>query len=141
MGCFAVTEASSDRFLGWVSLRPASSVGLSGGDTELGYRMLPSGWGKGYATESARAIVRHAFTELGVERIVTTTMTVNTASRRVMEKTGLTFVRTFFEEWPEYIEGAEHGDVEYALTRETWTHIARRQHTCAQRGMSNRTPC
>ena len=31
---------------------------------------------------------------------------------------------TFFEQWPEPIEGAEHGDVEYALTRETWT----RQH-------------
>ncbi|MFD7906233.1 GNAT family N-acetyltransferase [Kitasatospora sp. NPDC059747] len=120
MGCFAAVGTSSKRFLGWVSLRPASSVGLTGGDTELGYRMLPSTWGRGYATEGARAIVHHAFTELGVERIVATTMTVNTASRRVMEKTGLTHVRTFFEEWPEYIEGAEHGDVEYAITRGAW---------------------
>lgn len=86
--------------------------------------MLPSVWGLGYATEGAQALVHHAFTELGVDRIVATTMTVNTASRRVMEKAGLSLIRTFFEQWPEPIEGAEHGDVEYAVTRETWT----RQH-------------
>ncbi|MGW1429396.1 GNAT family N-acetyltransferase [Streptomyces sp. NPDC002431] len=39
----------------------------------------------------------------------------------VMEKAGLSLIRTFFEEWPEPIEGAEHGDVEYAVTRETWS--------------------
>ncbi|MEV6976068.1 GNAT family N-acetyltransferase [Kitasatospora sp. NPDC093806] len=118
-GCFAASEKSSGAFLGWLSLRPATSVGLSGG-TELGYRILPSAWGLGYATEGARALVHHAFTELAVDRIVATTMTVNTASRRVMEKVGLSLIRTFFEEWPDPIEGAEHGDVEYALTRETW---------------------
>ncbi|MFI8497601.1 GNAT family N-acetyltransferase [Streptomyces sp. NPDC085524] len=124
-GCFAAVEKSSRAFLGWLSLRPATSVGLNGG-TELGYRMLPSVWGLGYATEGARALVNHAFTELGTDRIVATTMTVNTASRRVMEKAGLSLIRTFFEEWPEPIEGAEHGDVEYAITRETWAH--RRDH-------------
>ncbi|MFI2241635.1 GNAT family N-acetyltransferase [Streptomyces chrestomyceticus] len=118
-GCFVVAEKSSGAFLGWLALRPATSVGLNGG-TELGYRMLPSFWGLGYATEGARALVHHAFTELAVDRIVATTMTVNTASRRVMEKAGLSLTRTFFEEWPEPIEGAEHGDVEYEVTRETW---------------------
>lgn len=118
-GCFAAVQKSSGAFLGWLSLRPAASVGLNGG-TELGYRLLPSFWSLGYATEGARALVHHAFAELAVDRVVATTMTVNTASRRVMEKAGLSLVRTFFEEWPEPIEGAEHGDVEYALTRETW---------------------
>ncbi len=65
-------------------------------------------------------MVTHAFAALGAERVVATTMTVNTGSRRVMEKAGLVLVRTFFEDWPEYIEGAEHGDVEYALTRAAW---------------------
>ncbi|MFJ6013212.1 GNAT family N-acetyltransferase [Streptomyces sp. NPDC092952] len=127
-GCFAAEGKSSGAFLGWFSLRPAASVGLNGG-TELGYRMLPSAWGLGYATEGARALVRHAFAEPAVDRIVATTMTVNTASRRVMEKAGLSLVRTFFEEWPEPIEGAEHGDVEYAVTREAWF----RQHGGRQR--------
>lgn len=61
-----------------------------------------------------------AFDLLGAQRIVATTMTVNAGSRRVMEKVGLRHVRTFFEQWPEYLEGAEHGDVVYELTREKW---------------------
>jgi RimJ/RimL family protein N-acetyltransferase len=62
-----------------------------------------------------------------VERVFAHTMTVNVRSRRVMEKTGLRYVRTFFEEWPETIEGSEHGDVEYALTREEWDQSQSRQ--------------
>ncbi len=47
-------------------------------------------------------------------------MTVNIGSRRVMEKAGLRFVRTFVADWPVRIEGDEEGDVEYAITREEW---------------------
>jgi RimJ/RimL family protein N-acetyltransferase len=123
LGCFAAESLADGRFLGWFSLQPPSSVGLApgpGSGLELGYRLLPAEWGHGYATEGARALVRHAFTQPGVDRVVATTMTVNTASRRVLEKAGLGLVRVFFEEWPEYLEGAEHGDVEYAVTRESW---------------------
>ncbi|MER5935226.1 GNAT family protein [Streptomyces sp. NPDC002054] len=66
--------------------------------------------------------MRHAFTELAVDRIAATTMTVDTVSRQVMERAGSPLIRTFFEQWPEPIEGAEHGDVEYAVIRETWIH-------------------
>ncbi|GGM05582.1 hypothetical protein GCM10010129_56470 [Streptomyces fumigatiscleroticus] len=41
-------------------------------------------------------------------------------SRRVMEKSGLSFVRNFTGDWPEAIEGSEHGEVEYELTRTEW---------------------
>ncbi|MFD8327747.1 hypothetical protein [Streptomyces lydicus] len=54
-----------------------------------------------------------------------TKMTGNQGSRRVLEKAGLRYVRTFFEEWPDHIEGAEHGDVDYALSREEWAAAAR----------------
>jgi hypothetical protein len=37
-----------------------------------------------------------------------------------MEKAGLRFVRAFHQPWPDRIEGEEHGDVEYALTRDQW---------------------
>jgi RimJ/RimL family protein N-acetyltransferase len=47
-------------------------------------------------------------------------MTVNAASRRVREKVGMRLVRAFFEEWPEVIEGGEHGDVEYELLKADW---------------------
>ena len=60
------------------------------------------------------------FRELGATRIRAETMAVNVASRRVMEKAGLRYVRTFFADWPYRIPGDEHGDVEYAITREEW---------------------
>ncbi len=87
---------------------------------ELGYRLNRAAWGRGYATEGARALVGKGFTDLGVQRVTANTMAVNAGSRRVMEKAGLTFVRAYTEDWPEAIEGSEHGEVEYELTRETW---------------------
>ena len=108
-------------FVGWFSLKPATSVGLDPGDVELGYRLLPSCWGRGLATEGARLLVRRAFTELGVERVVATTMAVNMGSRRVLEKAGLRHVRTFHADWPDPLPGAEHGDVVYALTSAEWS--------------------
>ncbi|WP_404430110.1 GNAT family N-acetyltransferase [Microbacterium lacus] len=105
-------------FIGWFGLRPRST---DPDVVELGYRLLPEFWGRGIATEGARMLVRHAFDSVGVARVVATTMTVNVGSRRVMEKAGLTWERTFHEEWDEPIDGAEHGDVDYALTAEQWT--------------------
>ena len=59
-------------------------------------------------------------TELGLERVVATTMTVNVASRRVLEKAGLSLVRTFYAQCPTYITGAEHGDVVYEIAGQDW---------------------
>ncbi len=112
---FGRFAADAPDFVGWFSLKPATSVGLDPADVELGYRLLPSCWGRGLATEGARLLVRRAFTELGVDRVVATTMTVNTASRRVLEKAGLRHVGTFFADWPDPLPGAEHGDVVHAL--------------------------
>jgi hypothetical protein len=56
-------------------------------------------------------------TELGAQRVWAEAMLVHTASRRVMEKAGLKYVRTFHADWPYKIEGDEEGDVEYALDR------------------------
>ena len=117
-GFWAAIERASGEFVGWFHLRPAAG-GLPR-EPELGYRLRASAWSKGYATEGSRALVDHAFRELGAERVTAETMAVNTASRRVMEKAGLRYVRTFTADWPHRINGDEHGDVEYALTREEW---------------------
>ena len=117
-GFWAVVEKSSGDFLGWFHFRPAEGAGLD--EPELGYRLRRSAWGKGYATEGSRALIRKGFEELGVWRVVASTMAVNVASRRVMEKAGLRLVRTFHHPWPEPIPGAEHGDVEYALDQADW---------------------
>ena len=115
---WAAIEKSTGDFLGWFHFRPED--GHPSDEPELGYRLRRSAWGRGYATEGSRALIRKGFTELGVRRVVASTMVVNTASRRVMEKSGLTLVRTFHQEWPDRIPGDEHGDVEYALTRADW---------------------
>lgn len=112
-----VTREGGGRFVGWVSLLPPSSLGLEDArGLELGYRLRRDAWGHGYATEAARAVTDLAFGQLGAERVVATTMTVNAGSRRVMEKIGMRHAGTFFADWPDYIEGAEHGDVVYELT-------------------------
>ncbi len=117
-GFWAAIEKSTGEFLGWFHFRPHE--GDPPDEPELGYRLRRSAWGKGYGTEGSRALIRKGFTELGARRVVASTMAVNTASRRVMEKAGLTLVRTFHQDWPDPIEGDEHGDVEYALLRSDW---------------------
>lgn len=117
-GTWAAEEKAGGAFVGWFELRPEADD--SADEAELGYRLRRAAWGRGLATEGARALVERAFTEFGVRRVVADTMTVNAGSRRVLEKAGLRLIRTFFEDWPEPIPGAEHGDVEYALTRAEW---------------------
>ena len=117
-GFWAAIEKSTGEFLGWFHFRPPEGGALD--EPELGYRLRKSSWGKGYATEASRALIRKGFTELGAQRVYAETMVVNLASRRVMEKAGLRQVRIFHQPWPDRIEGEEHGDVEYALTRSEW---------------------
>ena len=117
-GFWAAIEKSSGRFLGWFHFRPAEDAPPN--EVELGYRLHQAAWGKGYATEGSRALIDKGFAEHGVERVVAFTMVVHIASRRVLEKAGLRYVRTFHEPWPYPITGDEEGDVEYALLRSEW---------------------
>jgi RimJ/RimL family protein N-acetyltransferase len=117
-GFWAAIERETGEFLGWFHFRPRA--GAAPGEVELGYRLRKSAWGKGYATEGSRALIRAGFTQFGVQRVVAETMAVNLASRRVMEKAGLTLVRTFHQPWPFPIDGDQFGDVEYALDRAGW---------------------
>ena len=117
-GIWAAIERATGNFVGWFEFYPREDANSD--EVELGYRLRRSAWGKGYATEGSRALIRKGFTELGVRRVVAETVAVHTASRRVMEKAGLTYVRTFHQEWPWRIEGDEHGDVEYALRKAEW---------------------
>jgi RimJ/RimL family protein N-acetyltransferase len=117
-GFWAAIEKSAGAFLGRFAFHPPEGGGSD--EAELGYRLEKSSWGKGNATEGSRALIRKGFTELGVRRVFAQTMAVNTASWRVMEKAGLAYARTFHEDWQEPIVGAEHGEVEYALTKSDW---------------------
>jgi len=118
LGFWAADLRDGGDFTGWFHLRPER--GAPPGEVELGYRLRAAYWGRGLATEGSRALVDAGFERFGAQRITANTMTVNTASRRVMEKAGLRLIRTYHAQWPDRIEGDEHGDVEYALTRPEW---------------------
>ncbi|MFE5582664.1 GNAT family N-acetyltransferase [Kitasatospora sp. NPDC056531] len=117
-GFWAAEEKATGAFLGWFEFRPLDEH--SPAVVELGYRLNQAAWGRGYATEGSRELIDKGFTELRVERVTANTMAVNTRSRRVMEKSGLSFLRTFTGDWPDAIPGSEHGEVEYELTRSDW---------------------
>ena len=119
-GCWAADEKPTRAFLGWFRFHPRR--GGPSGEIALGFRLRKPAWGKGYATEGSRALMRKGFTELGARRVVAETMAANLASRRVLEKAGLNFVRTFHQPWPYRIDGRELGDVEYALSKDEWEH-------------------
>ena len=117
-GFWAAEERTTGAFLGWFHFRPRQTDPPD--QAELGYRLRKAAWGKGYATEGSKALITRGFTDFGVNRVYAETMVVNTASRRVMEKSGLKQVRVFHQEWPDHIPGDELGDTEYAITRAEW---------------------
>lgn len=117
VGHWAAELLDSGSFVGWFGLSPVDNDPTV---LSMGYRLRREFWGQGLASEGCRALVRAAFTEIGVERVSADTMTVNKASRRVMEKAGLKFSHTFFAEWPDVIEGSDQGDVRYAVSRGAW---------------------
>lgn len=119
LGFWAAEARATRDFLGWFHLRPTEGEGV-----DLGYRLRKAAWNKGYATEGSRALIRKCFADLGVPCVVAHTMAVNHASRRVMEKCGLTFVRSYHSGDVPDIPGAEQGEVEYALTRQEWQAAA-----------------
>ena len=108
-GYWVAFERSSGAFVGWFGV-----------GEELGYRIVQRFWGRGYATEGARVVLRWAFEQAGRTVVTAQTMTVNTGSRRVLAKLGMRHVRTFFVDWVDPLPGAEHGDVAYELTRQEW---------------------
>jgi [ribosomal protein S5]-alanine N-acetyltransferase len=60
---------------------------------EVGWAVLPERWNQGLATELAEASVAVGFDELGLDSVVAYTLVTNTASRRVMEKSGFSYER------------------------------------------------
>lgn len=54
----------------------------------IGYNLLPEYWGYGYATEITRGLIEYIFKDLGIERIEALSLEKNTASRRVLMKSG-----------------------------------------------------
>lgn len=72
-------------FAGWVCLVP---IGAPGSAVEVGWRLRPGVWRRGYATEAAAALLRHGFGTLGLPAVVVRIAPGNHASLRVAAKLG-----------------------------------------------------
>jgi RimJ/RimL family protein N-acetyltransferase len=81
---FAILERASDELVGAIRLDRVEPAGTG----EIGYWIAVPRWGRGYATEAARAVVRFGFEDLGLARLRTHVMPANDRSRRVLEKAG-----------------------------------------------------
>lgn len=76
-----------ERLIGNLYFSPME--GQPAGTWELGYIFNPDYWGRGYALESARALLGHAFCSMGVKRVLAFCNPENAASRRLLERLGL----------------------------------------------------
>jgi RimJ/RimL family protein N-acetyltransferase len=83
----AVVEKATGDVIGHCGLQHLDA----GPEIEVGWALLSSRWGRGYATEAARAAVLYGFDEVGLETIVAVTRPDNVRSRRVMERLGMRY--------------------------------------------------
>lgn len=91
---FALDELNTGKFIGFTGLKC-----LAGADAldlsfvpcvEIGWRLRPDAWGRGYAPEAAQACLAYAWDVMKLEKVYAYTAEHNTRSRRVMEKLGMT---------------------------------------------------
>lgn len=94
-GLWAVELLETQEFIGCIGMHPQPSKFDFSPCIEIGWRLDPKFWNRGYATEGAHACLRFAFEELGFEEIVAFTAKHNLASQKVMEKIGMRFSHDF----------------------------------------------
>lgn len=88
-GFWAVEVPTKHKYIGFVGLHcPEVDLPFSP-CVEIGWRLSKQHWGKGYATEAAKAVIEYAFTHLNLEEIVSFTTLANTRSIAVMQKIGM----------------------------------------------------
>lgn len=98
IGRWSVIDKQTHEFLGWTGFKLMREIANKHiGHYDFGYRFKRRAWGKGYATESARAALRYGIEQLKLHPVYAMTDVDNTVSRHVLEKLGFRFVEIF--EW------------------------------------------
>lgn len=121
-GLWAVEVLGGEPFVGFVGLSVPRFESHFTPCVEIGWRLAVAAWGKGYASEAARAALAHGFGPLGLEEIVSFTVAANRRSRAVMERLGMT--RRAEEDFDHPSLPAGHAlrrHVLYRLTRRRWS--------------------
>lgn len=92
-GCWIALERESSRVVGYVGLSVPMFLPEILPAVEVGWRFDPAAWGRGYASEAARAALREAFDTLGLDSVCSVPQADNPASSRVCERIGMHFER------------------------------------------------
>ncbi len=118
----AVTMKESGRLIGNSGARLCRladfGASASSFEADIGYELDPSFWGRGLATEGARALVDFAFRELGVHRVWAYCLAANEPSWRLLERLGLTREGRLREN--EWMQGKWWDTLLYGLLRQDW---------------------
>ncbi len=101
-GMWKVSITENNEFIGWILVRPMNFFSDEKDETniEMGWRFLPSCWGKGYATEAAKALKQSIMKLPEVKRISAIAAEDNAGSIAIMKKLDMSFVKTFLYEDP-----------------------------------------
>jgi RimJ/RimL family protein N-acetyltransferase len=120
-GFYAVEVKSTGDFVGFVGLfRPSFEAHFTPA-VEIGWRLGRSAWGKGYATEAARACLAHGFSRLGFSEIVSFTAQGNQRSVAVMERLGMSHSPEDDFDHPALPDGSPlRRHLLYRLSAENW---------------------
>lgn len=89
-GWWAAELQETSAFIGFIGLSNIQFEAHFTPAVEVGWRLASAYWGKGYATEGARAALEAGFTQLGLSEIVSITVPANARSRRVMDRISMT---------------------------------------------------
>lgn len=89
-GLWAAEVVDGPEFIGFIGLAVPRFEASFNPCVEVGWRLARSAWGHGYAPEGAAEALRFGFAEAGLSEILSFTSVINTKSRRVMEKIGMT---------------------------------------------------
>ncbi|MFT3846619.1 MAG: GNAT family N-acetyltransferase [Lacibacter sp.] len=89
LGRLAVYVKENDEFIGWCGLKFRPELN----EIDLGYRYIPSSWGKGFATEAAKHTLDYGFSKLQLKEIIGRAHVDNKASLSVLKKIGMTYLR------------------------------------------------
>lgn len=119
-GLWAVEVRNGARFIGFVGLHVPTPKLPCSPCVEVGWRLAPAHWGKGYATEGAHAALEVGFARLGLDEIVSFTSLPNLRSQAVMQRLGMARDALSFThpDIPQASPLCEH--VLYRMRREHW---------------------
>ena len=119
---YAVVLKETGEVIGSIGLRQNSDLASGDAERELGYWLGVPFWGKGYMPEAAKAVLRHAFEDLGLETVWCGYYEGNARSQRVQEKLGFTFQRKTERLYVAQMDEYRTGYVN-RMTRDEWSAI------------------